>query len=704
MSTRYIHSGAQVIATLDLPAVPSQAAVTGAESDGTAANAALPPASGGLLQPAAGTGPVTRVNFQPATTVIPAGYYADTGKLYGMRTNGLSYGWTAAQGATRQQVRQYQTLPELATCARMRPTAGDTAGIWELSVPNGAYTVALICGDPLSTLQTNNLRIEGMPVTDPDPSATAGYTQGDFDGYAVQVVVSDGKLTMTVGTGAVDPKLCCLEVGPAWTGTNGTILREWWTGVTGTLVSNLTSQAAYPFAPSGSSLPTIAEAPVNWADTYGTRLRGYVTAPTTGSYRFWIASDDSSELWVSTSDNPTARVKVASVSGYTSSQQWTKYPSQQSVAITLTAGVRYYLEALHKEGGGGDNLAVGWTLPSGAQERPIPGTRLTPWVISDPATATRVTNLVTTATNGTFLAAQPTDTQRQYAPGSYIDEVLAYMQTVGGNTQRFYPHANHLYSVAALTDSTGAVVERYSYNAYGKQTITGPSGGVRSRSSVGWDRGFTGYVADNETSLLHARARQYSPTLGRFIGRNQFGELNPMRYTTVIEGHLVNRQFTITWRGQRLSSNESVYVYTADTNVVQLATMTVFSIERHGSMESVPVPYFPKKNYVDGLILYQRNSSLLDPSGQPTTIDDIINGIVEKVGDAATDLPEVDKDDLDKCKLAMSNYKKHKTVEACQLMCEECDFALGSTGGAGGQMGTRVLCGKIESCKDKCIQ
>jgi len=94
------------------------------------------------------------------------------------------------------------------------------------------------------------------------------------------------------------------------------------------------------------------------------------------------------------------------------------------------------------------------------------------------------------------------------------------MQTVGGNTQRFYPHANHLYSVAALTDSTGAVVERYSYNAYGKQTITGPSGGVRAKSAVGWDRGFTGYVADNETGLLHARARQYSPTLGRFVGRD----------------------------------------------------------------------------------------------------------------------------------------------------------------------------------------
>ena len=61
------------------------------------------------------------------------------------------------------------------------------------------------------------------------------------------------------------------------------------------------------------------------------------------------------------------------------------------------------------------------------------------------------------------------------------------------------------------------------HDAYEKQTITGPSGSVRSRSSVGWDRGFTGYVVDSETGLLHARARQYSPTLGRFVGRDPWG-------------------------------------------------------------------------------------------------------------------------------------------------------------------------------------
>jgi len=62
--------------------------------------------------------------------------------------------------------------------------------------------------------------------------------------------------------------------------------------------------------------------------------------------------------------------------------------------------------------------------------------------------------------------------------------------------------------------------ERVSYNAYGKQTITSATGAVRAKSAVGFDRGFTGYVADNETGLYYARARMFSPSLGRFIGRD----------------------------------------------------------------------------------------------------------------------------------------------------------------------------------------
>jgi RHS repeat-associated protein len=101
--------------------------------------------------------------------------------------------------------------------------------------------------------------------------------------------------------------------------------------------------------------------------------------------------------------------------------------------------------------------------------------------------------------------------------GSYVDEVLAIVDGAG----RKYVHSNHLYSPAALTDSTGAVLERYRYDAYGRRTILAADGTtVRASSSYGFQRGFTGYHLDAETGLYYARARMYSAGLGRFISRD----------------------------------------------------------------------------------------------------------------------------------------------------------------------------------------
>ena len=80
--------------------------------------------------------------------------------------------------------------------------------------------------------------------------------------------------------------------------------------------------------------------------------------------------------------------------------------------------------------------------------------------------------------------------------------------------------SNHLYSVAAVTSSTGAVVERWSYNAYGVPTIKNSANATIAKSAVGNDRGFTGYKLDSETGLYAARARMYSAKLGRFISRD----------------------------------------------------------------------------------------------------------------------------------------------------------------------------------------
>ncbi|MHC4543373.1 MAG: lamin tail domain-containing protein [Planctomycetota bacterium] len=168
-------------------------------------------------------------------------------------------------------------------------------------------------------------------------------------------------------------------IGFGSAGGEGTILREYWTGIPGTSVSDLTGNSNYPDNPIGSSEPTLFEAPSGWADDYGTRMHGFLHPPTSGDYTFWIASDDSSELWLSTDTNPANKSLIANVSGWTNSKEWTKYAQQQSSSITLSAGQKYYIEALQKEGTGGDNLSVTWEGPGIIQGNPIDGQYLSPW-------------------------------------------------------------------------------------------------------------------------------------------------------------------------------------------------------------------------------------------------------------------------------------------------------------------------------------
>lgn len=161
--------------------------------------------------------------------------------------------------------------------------------------------------------------------------------------------------------------------------TAGFISREVWTGVSGTAVVDI------PVGTTPNITDTLSsfEAPIDWADNYGTRVRGYITAPATGSYTFWIASDDASELWLSTNNDPANKVKIGWVLTDTSSRQWNKFASQKSAAITLTQGQQYYVEALQKEGAGGDNLAVGWAKPGESTSAPsevIPGSVLSPFL------------------------------------------------------------------------------------------------------------------------------------------------------------------------------------------------------------------------------------------------------------------------------------------------------------------------------------
>lgn len=156
---------------------------------------------------------------------------------------------------------------------------------------------------------------------------------------------------------------------------SGSVTLEIWNNLGGNNVPDLVDNPAYQKAASATGSLTRLEY-ASRGSQYGARIRGFLIPPQDGNYTFWIASDDSSELWLSPSDNPKEKTRVASVSGFVQRGQWNAQPSQKSQPVTLKARRPYYFETLHKQGGGEDFLSVGWQLPDGSRERPIPSSRI----------------------------------------------------------------------------------------------------------------------------------------------------------------------------------------------------------------------------------------------------------------------------------------------------------------------------------------
>ncbi len=166
------------------------------------------------------------------------------------------------------------------------------------------------------------------------------------------------------------------------------LLREVWEGIDGAAVLDLTQSPDFPDHPTSTNfIEDLFEAPTDVLDNYGQRLRGYIVPPQTGNYTFWVASDDGGDLYLSQDEDPAHAILIARVDSWTSSREWTKESNQESAPVALTAGRAYYVAALMKEAGGGDNLAVRWRMPDGTDQAPIVGTNLLPWGISFEAPA-----------------------------------------------------------------------------------------------------------------------------------------------------------------------------------------------------------------------------------------------------------------------------------------------------------------------------
>lgn len=129
---------------------------------------------------------------------------------------------------------------------------------------------------------------------------------------------------------------------------------------------------------------------------------------------------------------------------------------------------------------------------------------------------------------------------RTYLWGAGIDNLLSFTDHTTTNT--YYVIKDHQNTVIALTDSSGAVVESYDYDAYGRTRIFSAIGTELTASAYGNRYCFQGREIDWATGLYCFRARWYNPEIGRWLSRDPIGisgglnlyvafDCNPVYYT-----------------------------------------------------------------------------------------------------------------------------------------------------------------------------
>jgi hypothetical protein len=156
----------------------------------------------------------------------------------------------------------------------------------------------------------------------------------------------------------------------------GVLKRQYYPGGTRATVAGGTATLA------STTAITSGEAPRDVADNYGQRVSGWFKPTTSGAYSFVISADDDADFYVSTDATPANKRLVAQQTTWGNALEWataeggavdgarvtqkssdtyspdTGTTTPYASGITLAAGTSYYIEVIHHEGGGGDNLAI----------------------------------------------------------------------------------------------------------------------------------------------------------------------------------------------------------------------------------------------------------------------------------------------------------------------------------------------------------
>ena len=115
-----------------------------------------------------------------------------------------------------------------------------------------------------------------------------------------------------------------------------------------------------------------------------------------------------------------------------------------------------------------------------------------------------------------------TTTERCYVSAG--EGVCAVVEKISGVSRTYFVHKDNLGSWNVITDSTGAVVQRASFDAWGKMRNPSNWTYTGNNYTLRFDRGYTGHEHIQAFNLINMNGRMYDPAVGRFLSPDIFAD------------------------------------------------------------------------------------------------------------------------------------------------------------------------------------
>ncbi|WP_337043896.1 PA14 domain-containing protein [Emticicia sp. 17c] len=157
---------------------------------------------------------------------------------------------------------------------------------------------------------------------------------------------------------------------------------ERWDNIAGYSTSDLTTNPRFTgnFAPdilSFEPVPGGVNIQNSTTQNFGARIRGFICPPLSAgnNYKFYLTSDNSAKVWLSTTNNPANKVLILTKEDNGDPDDAAQHNIPATATVTLNGGQKYYFEIIHKQWISSSFVKLEWEAP-GLTRQIIPAANL----------------------------------------------------------------------------------------------------------------------------------------------------------------------------------------------------------------------------------------------------------------------------------------------------------------------------------------